>query len=90
MRRQPQRGFVVGGRGFEIAPNHAGIAEIRMQFRNGLDGCQPGRLTFDRSKTALKHLDRLIDSASGIMFPSNGELSANMGRNGIGFGRGSG
>jgi hypothetical protein len=75
MRRQPQRGLIICGGGFEIAPNHAGIAEFCMQLRDGFDRDVSMREILDHGETALIRRDRVIDLAGGVIFQPNAQLS---------------
>jgi len=63
MRRQPQRGFVVSRPRLRDRQRSCRRCRDSNAFRYGVDGGQPGCLTFDRSEAALKRLDRLADPA---------------------------
>ncbi len=79
MRRQPQRGLVASGGKFEIATTHAGIAEIRMQFRNRVGGNESGRSVFGDGEAASKRGDRFIDPAGGVMLAPDVQIARGVG-----------
>ena len=48
-----------------------------MQLRNGLDGCTALRVILDRGEAAPIRRDGVIDSAGGVIFQPNAQLSCN-------------
>nr|WP_291690062.1 hypothetical protein [Bradyrhizobium sp.] len=60
--RQPQRGLVVLGGGIELPADHMGVAELRMQRRDQLDGAR-GRIGRSGLEPAPIGRDRLLDPA---------------------------
>jgi hypothetical protein len=51
--------------------DRAGIAKIRIEFRDSRNGCAASRLLRGDGKTVLVGSDRLFDSAGGIVFETD-------------------
>ena len=71
MRREVQRGLVAGGREFEIADDHAGVAELGVQLGNHLAANTVGLSEFD---SAGEGRNRFHKAAAGIVILTGKEL----------------
>jgi len=84
MRRHSQRGLVICPRRFEIAADHAGVAELGMQFGNDLDGYGAGRFLRHRGKATLERVDRFVRPAGAVIFDPDVQLACSERTGGIG------
>ena len=75
-RHQPQRRLVVGGGRFEVAADHAGVAELGMQFGSGLDRRAAGGCGLDRGQAKLEGGEGVVVAAGGVVFLADAAANA--------------
>ena len=74
MRREPQRGLVVGSREIELTAPHIGIAEFRMQIGHHRDSGVIARLCRSGVEPGCEGQDRFADPAMVVMLLPSQEV----------------